>query len=72
MNLTTYKLIRDISKGECSWLDQDLLKGTVVYEYDGHTYGCIGTYGIACTLVPYENPFIEIPLNALEIISDQQ
>lgn len=55
---------RDITTGECPWLDEDIKKGTVVYEYEGCTYGCIGK-GMACTLIEGEDPFFELPIDCL-------
>lgn len=57
-------LIRDVLKSECPWLDRDMKKGEVVFNYRGPTYGCIGG-GIACTEKPGETPFFELPANAL-------
>jgi len=58
------KLIRDVPKSECPWLDKDMKKGAVVYSYNGPTYGAIGS-GIACTKRPDETPFFELPGNAV-------
>lgn len=58
-------LNRNVTKKECYWLDEDLLKGTVVYEYGGCTYGCISSNGIAVTKKPDKAPFFEVPLDAI-------
>ena len=58
-------LIRDVIQEECPWLDRDYKKGDYVYEYSGHTYGCIAN-GIACCEVEGETPFFELPEDALK------
>lgn len=58
------RLTRDVAPEECSWLDDTLVKGTIWYEYFGHTYGCVGP-GVACTKIEHELPFLEIPRDAL-------
>lgn len=60
-----YEVTRDVTVSECSWLDEDIKKGTVVYKYYGATYGCVNPYGIACTMEEDKTPFLEIPLSAL-------
>jgi len=58
------KLVRAVTKDECPWLHDDLPAGLEVYEFTGCTYGCIGA-GIAVTRRPNENPFFEIPRDAV-------
>ncbi len=36
-------LSRDVTVGECPWLDADIKAGTQVWSYSGATYGCIGS-----------------------------
>jgi hypothetical protein len=57
------KLIRNVTKKECSWLDRDYLTGEEVFEYSGHTYGCISS-GIACSEQDGETPFFELPIDS--------
>jgi len=59
------KVIRDITKKECSWLDRDIKKGETVYKYWGHTYGCISPNGVAIVFVKGETPFYEVPKDAV-------
>lgn len=59
-----YELTRDVTKDECTWLDADLAKGTIVYKYSGITYGCISPRGRAVS-VEIGGPFLEIPRDAL-------
>ena len=59
-----YELARDVTKEECHWLKEDVKKGTIVYEYSGHTYGCIGPHGIAVSS-DGDIPFFELPYDAL-------
>lgn len=58
-------LTRDVTISECPWLDQDLPKGTQVWTYDGHTYGCVSSKGRAVTAKAAETPFFEVPVDAL-------
>jgi len=67
-------LNRDVTKEECFWLDRDFKKGEKVYEYTGHTYGCIQGSGTACSLVPGETPFFELPTESImaETLEEQK
>lgn len=58
-------LSRDVTTEECHWLTRDFKKGETVYEYYGHTYGCIGPGGIPVSEEPDTNPFFELPSDAL-------
>lgn len=58
-------LNRNVTQNECLWLENNLMKGTKVYEYLGCTYGCIGD-GEAVSLEPDQTPFMEIPLDAID------
>jgi hypothetical protein len=60
-----YILNRDVTQDECPWLDKDFKKGEKVYSYGGATYGCISNDGTACCLIEGEDPFFELPENAL-------
>jgi hypothetical protein len=59
------KLNRALLKKDYSWLPGDLPEGTIVYEYNGCTYGCISRGGIAVTMVKNETPFFEVPMSAV-------
>ena len=59
-------LTRDLLKQEFSWLVEDLEKDKVVYRFSGCTYGLIGRNGIAVSDKPDEDPFYEIPKNAVD------
>lgn len=59
-----YQLARDVTREECPWLAADVKKGTIVHDYRGYTYGCIGPVGCAVTSNG-ELPFFELPYNAL-------
>ena len=62
-------LIRTVTKKECPWLDQDLPKGFIVYNYVGYTYGCISRDGKAVSLKDdpkAQEPFFEIPRDSFE------
>lgn len=60
------KIIRDVTKKECPWLEKDIKAGTEVYPYTGHTYGCITSKGAPVTFGPHQLPFFEVPIDALE------
>lgn len=58
-------LQRDVYREECPWLDEDLPKGTQVFKSTGPTYGVIGPSGIAVSMQPGEEPFFEVPADAV-------
>jgi len=59
-------LVRNVTHGECPWLDlTGLPEGTVVYEYSGYTYGCISDNGIAVSNEPDSSPFYEVPADSV-------
>jgi hypothetical protein len=65
--LKKYRVIRDVTYNECSWLDRDFIEGEILYEYTGYTYGCISSNGIALTeSQDGGEPFFEFPYNAVE------
>lgn len=60
-----YRFIRDVTVEECGWLSRDYKSGEEVYEFTGVTYGCISPAGVAVSEFDGENPFYEIPLDAI-------
>ena len=63
-----YEVIRDVTREECHWLRSGTVKkGTIVYRYGGHTYGCIA-YGVAVSLDKGKTPFFEMPRDSLKEI----
>lgn len=58
-------VIRDVTRKECPWLDNDIVAGTKVFAYWGCTYGCISPSGRAVSLEQGKEPFMEIPVDAL-------
>jgi len=60
-----YRLIRDVDRKECPWLDRDFRAGEVFQSYEGYTYGCISDNGVACSWDGKE-PFFELPADALD------
>lgn len=60
------QLSRAVTKAECPWLDEDLPAGLEVHPFNGCTYGCVGA-GVAVTKRPGENPFFEVPRDALAV-----
>lgn len=65
-------LNRDVTVAECPWLHSDIPIGTVVYRFDGCTYGCISPLGVAVTFEPGDPPFLEVPRNALSLSTDTE
>jgi len=62
-----FVLTRDVTTKECHWLDNDLKKGDMVYEYTNYTYGCISPNGKAfCDETG--SPFFELPLNSVDLV----
>jgi hypothetical protein len=61
-----FKLTRDVTKDECSWLDRTFAAGEIVHKFNGGTYGCIGA-GIACS-IDGGTPFFELPRDALQLV----
>jgi len=65
--MTRLELTRNVTKVECPWLDFDSLnKGSVVYKFNGITYGCVSQNGVACSFVEDEYPFFELPRDAVK------
>lgn len=58
-------LVRDVSVSECPWLSNGFLVGDLVFHFTKPTYGCIGSKGIACSIVENETPFFELPADAV-------
>jgi hypothetical protein len=46
-------------------LKQDIAEGKIVFRFDGHTYGCITPTGVAVSDSSDENPFYEVPKDAV-------
>ena len=65
------KLIRNVTKEECSWLDKTFEKDDEVFQYYGCTYGCISNYGVACSIEKDKEPFFELPLNSVLALRDK-
>ena len=66
--MISYITTRNITTDECEWLRETIKQGTIVYKFYGHTYGCIGS-GIAVTFNEDEdNPFFELPYDALKAL----
>lgn len=61
-----FRVIRDVTKLECPWLDHPFNKGDVVYSYTGQTFGVVGPNGKAVVRYPDLLPFNEIPYDAIE------
>lgn len=61
-----YRVTRDVTPDECHWLRETVHEGTIVYPYEGVTYGCVGD-GIAVSMTGKKfSTFFELPLDALE------
>lgn len=60
-------LNRTITKADHPWLENDIERGKLVYLYRDYTYGCISPSGTAVSLKWREDPFFEVPTDALDI-----
>lgn len=47
------------------WLPKTWKRGKHVFEYHGHTYGCISPDGVAVSEVEGKGPFYEVPENSV-------
>ena len=66
------RVIRDVTRTECDWLEEDIPKDTIVFSHR-HTYGLISHNGWGVTKEPGVAPFFELPLDALEaVITDNK
>ena len=57
---------------EIDWLPHNFLKGDIVYEYNGYTYGVISYDGIAVSETYGETPFFEVPLDTIKPFIDEK
>jgi hypothetical protein len=68
--LKKYKLNRTVTTTECSWLDKDVEKGTIVTYCHKLTYGVCTPSG---TMVTFKEdggyPGFELPTNSLETVT---
>lgn len=65
------QLSRDVTRAECSWLDDDLTAGAVFRVFLGATYGAVAPTAIAVTaLHGKESPFFELPRDALKKVPE--
>ena len=61
-----FRVLRDVTQKECTWLLADVPKDTIVYECLLKTFDAITPTGTACTFKSDGTyPFIEIPTDAL-------
>ena len=58
-------VIRDVGPDEAEWLDRVYTKGETLWIFNGPTYGCITSHGIAVSEKPGQNPFFELPRDAV-------
>jgi len=65
-----YRLIRDVTRNDCPWLNEDFKKGDTVFKYFGRTYGKISSSGTACTLKQSKLPFFELPNDCLAVVEE--
>jgi hypothetical protein len=63
-----FRITRDVTPDECSWLEGTLERGKELHEYIGYTYGVVSPAGVACSLNSGETPFFEVPITALEVL----
>lgn len=60
-----YLVTRDVEPSECNWLKETVKKNTILYKYQGPTYGCISWSGVAVTAEQDKTPFFEMPYDVL-------
>lgn len=70
--MEVFEITRDLTTDECHWLSETIKKGTLVYKYHGHTYGCISHRGTAVTKEHNKLPFFEVPYNAIIEIKEKE
>lgn len=59
-------LKRAVTQKEAPWLDADLPAGTLLWTYEGPTYGVVSAGGVAVSARAAETPFFEVPEDALD------
>ena len=59
-----YIVTVDILSKDFAWLHRDYLKGEIVTQYHGPTYGVISPRGIA--ILEIDGTFVELPRDRLE------
>lgn len=64
-----YRITEKVLKADYHWLDEDLPVGLIVYGWNGPTYGCVSSKGIAVTLYEDKNPFLEVPKTHLAVVT---
>lgn len=65
-----YRVIKDVTKQQCTWLKRDYKKGEFVYKYFGCTYGVCKDY--AYTEKEGVTPFFELPNDAVEEVYEKK
>jgi hypothetical protein len=59
------KLVRNITRAECPWLDHDLAAGTMIVEYRGPTYGLRKHDDLIFVSFEGGTPFFQLPIDSL-------
>jgi hypothetical protein len=59
------RITRTVTSDECDWLSEDACEGEIVFVFKGATYGTIADGVVVSRAGPYDNPFFEMPLDAL-------
>jgi hypothetical protein len=62
-------LNREVTMRECHWLQADLPKGKVVYEYTGHAYNCTSASGVAVCDNLDDKSSYEVPETAVDWVA---
>ena len=59
-----YIVTADILSKDFAWLHRDYLKGEIVTQYHGPTYGVISPRGVA--ILENDGTFVELPRDCIE------
>lgn len=65
-----YKMIRDVNKEECDWLENDIPYNTVLYRYFGSTWDNVKEGCMAVVMEKESTDFFSIPMDAVELVAE--
>lgn len=68
MKLLKVKLLENMRIEDFHWLNRDLIAGEEFFVFNGMTYGCISSTGIAVSEESSTNPYFEIPKKFVQFI----
>jgi hypothetical protein len=65
-----YKVVKNISKREYSWFDNDIKPGTILYQYEGDASRFVMSDEIAVTFSKNSNDYFTVPRNCVKFIKE--